>query len=91
MSNINNFIDSTGKIKVWPSKHDAKVQVLQYLADKFEYNRFYTEKEVNRVIESNHTFGDFFLLRREMIEKKLLSRTKSGDKYWRTDTKVCDK
>lgn len=85
MNNINNFIDGTGKIKIWPSKRDTKYMVLEYLADKFEYNRFYNEKEVNSIIESYHTFGDFFLLRRELIEKKLLSRTRSGDKYWRTD------
>jgi len=88
MSNINNFIDDTGKIKSWPSKHDFKFQVLEYLANKFEYNYFYREKEVNNIIESYHTFNDYFLLRRGLIESKLLSRTRNGAKYWRPDNSV---
>ena len=88
MSNINNFIDSTGKIKVWPSKHELKFQVLKYLSNKFEYNHFYSEKEVNNIIESYHTFNDYFLLRRGLIESKLLSRTRDGAKYWRPDDNV---
>jgi hypothetical protein len=85
MSNINNFIDSTGKIKSWPSKHELKFKVLEYIANKFEYNRFYTEKEVNNIIDNYHTFGDYFLIRRGLIESKLLSRTRTGSKYWRID------
>lgn len=88
MSNINNFIDDTGKIKIWPSKHDLKFQVLIYLSNKFEYNQFYSEKEVNNIIESYHTFNDYFLLRRGLIESKLLSRTRDGAKYWRQDDNV---
>lgn len=85
MNSISNFIDSTGKIKNWPSKYSLKLEVLKYLASKFEYNRFYSEKEVNNIIESYHTFRDYFLLRRELIESKLLSRTRDGAKYWVTE------
>lgn len=85
MKNINNYIDSEGKIRIWPSKHDLKFQVLEYLADKFEYDRFYTEKEINNIIDNYHTFGDYFLLRRGLVDYKLLSRTRNGARYWRTD------
>lgn len=88
MSNINNFIDSEGKIKAWPSKKDSKFEVLKHLADKFEYNHIYSEKEVNSIIESNHTFRDYFLLRRELIESKLLARTRNGAEYWRGQNKA---
>jgi hypothetical protein len=88
LNDISNFIDSTGKIKTWPSKYNLKVKILEYLAGKFEYNRFYNEKEVNSIIESYHTFSDYFLLRRGLIESKLLSRTRNGAKYWRPDADV---
>ncbi|OPJ64403.1 DUF2087 domain-containing protein [Clostridium oryzae] len=88
MSNVNNFIDSEGKIKAWPAKHDLKFKVLEYLANKFEYNCYYSEKEVNNIIENYHTFSDYFLLRRGLIESKLLSRTRNGAKYWRPDINV---
>ncbi|WP_271712886.1 DUF2087 domain-containing protein [Anaeromicropila herbilytica] len=86
MKNIDNYIDKDGKIKIWPSKHESKYQILLYLVENFEYNHFYTEKEVNMIIKDHHTFGDFFLLRRELIEKKLLKRTDDGAKYWRVDS-----
>jgi len=88
MKGIENFIDSAGKIKNWPSKKDLKLEVLKYLADKFEYNRFYSEKEINAIIDSYHLFNDYFLLRRGLIDSKLLSRTRDGAKYWRTEDKT---
>lgn len=81
--NIEQYLDENKKIKVWPSKRTMKDEVLAYLAEKFEPDIVYTEKEVNEIIKSWHTFGDFFLLRRELIEKKLLLRTNDGAKYWR--------
>lgn len=51
---------------------------LEYMVEKFEYSCIYNEKEVNNIIESYHTFGDYFLLRRDLIESGLLSRTRVG-------------
>lgn len=83
MDNIKRFLDDDGKIKIWPSKKDVKIEILRYLSNNFEYDKFYTEKEVNVIINENHTFNDYFLLRRGMIDYKFLSRTKDGAKYWR--------
>ncbi|HEX3029231.1 MAG TPA: DUF2087 domain-containing protein [Clostridia bacterium] len=82
---ISHFLDQENKIKVWPSKKDKKLEVLSYLSTKFESGRSYTEKEVNQVIESWHTFGDYFLLRRGLVDYHFLSRTKSGSSYWKED------
>lgn len=86
MDNINSiqrFLDDDGKINIWPSKKDVKIEILKYLSSNFEYGRFYSEKEVNAIINENHTFNDYFLLRRGMVDYKFLSRTKDGAKYWR--------
>lgn len=86
MDNINSiqrFLDDDGKINIWPSKKDVKIEILKYLSSNFEYDKFYTEKEVNAIIDENHTFNDYFLLRRGMVDYKFLSRTKDGAKYWR--------
>lgn len=83
MDNIQRFLDECGKIKTWPSKKDKKIEILKYLSNKFEYDKFYTEKEVNAIIDEIHTFNDYFLLLRGMIDYKFLSRTKDGAKYWR--------
>ena len=59
-----------------------KLAVLEYLAEKFDKDKDYTEKEVNHIIESWHTFGDYFLLRRGLVDYKLLCRTPDGSRYW---------
>lgn len=83
MINLTSFIDEDGQIIAWPKKHEKKRAVLQYLAQKFEPERRYTEREVNAVIAQWHSFGDLFLLRRGMIEEKYLCRTRDGSAYWR--------
>lgn len=85
MYNIDRFMDSEGKIKSFPAKREPRQAVLEYLATKFTLDRDYTEKEVNEIISSWHTFGDYFILRRELIEHKLLGRTSNGAHYWRIE------
>jgi GNAT superfamily N-acetyltransferase len=85
MGTVHNYLDNKGIIKIWPSKRTDKLIVLKYLVKAFQYNKFYTEKEVNRLIDENHSFNDYFLLRRELIDNKLLYRTRNGAKYWRGD------
>jgi hypothetical protein len=81
--NIDRWLDHQQKIKAWPSKKGKKTEILIYLAAKFEYGHDYTEREVNLIIDQWHTFGDYFLLRRELVESSLLSRTPNGVRYWR--------
>jgi Ser/Thr protein kinase RdoA (MazF antagonist) len=86
MKEINNFLDDKGRIKIWPAKHDTRLRVLKYIATKFEVGRFYSEKEVNALIDEWHTFGDFYLIRRGLIDHWLMSRTPNGARYWREET-----
>lgn len=79
------FLDDKDRIKIWPSKKEMKFEILSYLADKFECGRLYKEQEVNSIIENWHTFGDYFLLRRGLIDHCLLSRTRNGARYWREE------
>jgi predicted transcriptional regulator YdeE len=84
-SELERLLDESGKLKLWPAKKSTQRLALSYLAEKFEpaEAREYTEREVNALIESWHTFGDFFLLRRELIEGGFLKRLPNGSKYWR--------
>lgn len=85
MSDIMRFMDGKGRIKTWAAKKEVKFEILKYISTKFEHGRFYSEKEVNKVIEDWHTFGDYFLIRRGLIDNWLLSRTKSGSRYWKEE------
>lgn len=71
------------RIKQIPIKETHKRYVLKYLASKFEIGMEYSEGQVNAVIDKWHTFGDYFILRRELIDSGLLKRLPNGSKYWR--------
>lgn len=76
------FIDQEGKIKQVPVSLKKRCCVLSYLIEKFEENRRYNEKEVNEIISQWHTFNDYFLLRRLLVDEGYLLRTPDGSKYW---------
>ena len=82
--NIDQFLDSDGRITQLPRKHNARQAVLEYLIEKFDFECYYTERQVNEICNQWHTFDDFYLLRRELVDCKLLSREHDGSKYWRT-------
>ena len=76
--NISAFLDEKGKIRQWPAAGKTKIAVVGYLAGKFEKDRIYNEKEVNEIINQWHTFNDYFLLRRSLIDYKFMGRTRNG-------------
>lgn len=83
MSKLNNFLDDKGRVVKWPAKQVLKIEVVKYIAEKFVEDCFYSEKEVNEIIDQWHTYGDYFMLRRGMIDYKLLARTRNGAQYWK--------
>lgn len=80
--NISVFLDDDGKITRVPAPNRTRVPVLRYLAGKFEEGIVYNEKHVNAIIDAWHSFGDYFILRRLLIDYRFLARTADGTKYW---------
>ena len=62
-----------------PARFKKRQAILRWLAAKFEFDRRYTEREVNEIIQRHHP--DYASLRRYMIETKLMQRDKGV--YWR--------
>ena len=75
---IDSFLEY-GKLKSIPVQRKKKRVILELIAERFEYDRIYTEREVNLIIADLH--DDFCTLRRDMISEKLLDRNRDG--YWR--------
>jgi len=73
--------DGAGRLARWPTKRALQILVLWGLWLQFDAKRRYTEREVNEVLNRHHAFGDHCLLRRELIELKLLTRTPGGAEY----------
>jgi hypothetical protein len=76
------FLDADGKLKQWPAKHAIREEACAYIARQFQDDRDYTEQEVNAILASAHTFGDYFLIRRTMVDSGYLCRTPDGSRYW---------
>lgn len=68
-----------GKLKSIPVQRKKRKIILDKLVEAFEYDKEYTEREVNIIIADFH--DDFATLRRELVVEKLLDRKNSI--YWR--------
>ena len=80
------FLDESGRLKSYPTKQKKKLAALEYLATKLEPDKIYTEKEINRLINSWCLFRDPATLRREMYNNHLLNRTQDCSSYWAEKT-----
>ena len=72
-----------GKIQRWPKKTAEKEAVLGFVASQVPPEGKLAEKEINRIIMKNILFDDFTLIRRELIERGYLNRTRDCKEYWR--------
>ncbi len=82
MKRLENYLDSLGRVTIYPAKRQAKQVVLRYLISKFEPDRHYSEPQVNELLQLYHTFDDWALLRRDLFESGLLHRNRDGSRYW---------
>ena len=80
---LKKLYDTEGKLIQYPSKRPMRIIALGKIAEKFEPEKKYTEKEVNEIIRESITFGDIELVRREMFQYKMMGRLKDGSAYWR--------
>ncbi|UTR05865.1 DUF2087 domain-containing protein [Alkalihalobacillus sp. LMS6] len=70
-----------GKMTVFPRKEKKKLVILRYLMNDFEFDRNYSEKEVNQILQ--RTYDDFVTLRRYLIEYGFMKRDTEGSQYWK--------
>jgi len=84
------FLDDEGKLKQLPAKQSVRGLAYEYLAGKFEYDKDYSETDVNGILSFWHTFGDYFTLRRGLIESGWMLRLPDGSRYWKNKEKQPD-
>ena len=79
------FYDEQGLLKAWPAKGREKVreQVLQWLLSHFSSDDVLSEKQVSQRLCELHTFNDPASLRREMIVRGLMVRSRDCREYRR--------
>ena len=80
---MSQIINKAGQIIRWPKKPSDKERIIQFLAENFQSDKTYSEKEINTVINAHHLFEHTTLLRRELISRKKLARLDDGSQYWK--------
>ena len=68
-----------GKLKSIPAQRKKERIILEVIAEQFDFDCTYTEREVNLIIADFH--DDFCTIRRDMIAEKLLERENGS--YWK--------
>ena len=81
------YFDRQGRLSSWPARSGLQAACLWVLWSKLPPGHTFTEDELNRQIRANHLFGDHALLRRELCDLGLLSRTADGRQYRRVERK----
>jgi hypothetical protein len=75
--------DDAGRLVRLPNKFTVQQLVMWVLWTRFAPRRNYTEKEVNAILNAQHTFGDPATLRRELVNMRLLGRESDCSRYWK--------
>ena len=70
-----------GMLSEIPSKEKRRLAVLRHIAERFEPERRYTEKEVHTILKA--VFPDYVTVRRLMVEHEILTYHKDTNLYQR--------
>jgi hypothetical protein len=81
------YFNAEGRLSRWPSKHSHQAPCLWVLWSHIPARRTFSEKEVNALLTRWHDFGDYALVRREMIGLGMMIRTIDGSVYQRVEQK----
>ncbi|WP_293855448.1 DUF2087 domain-containing protein [uncultured Alsobacter sp.] len=77
--------DGEGRLVRWPGKHTERQLCLWAMWSHLPSRETVTEKQVNAALTAAHTFGDYALLRRELVDGGWLWRTSDCRQYRRIE------
>ncbi|MBX4897123.1 DUF2087 domain-containing protein [Rhizobium bangladeshense] len=82
---VQRSFDEELRLMRWPSRRTDQITALWLLWSQIPSAREMSEKEVSALLRDRHLFGDHALLRRELCELGLMSRTRDGSVYRRVE------
>ena len=77
--------DEAGRLIRWPNKFNEQATCLWVMWSRLPARESLTEQGISRLLDAMHSFRDFALLRREMVEQGLVSRTPDCRDYRRIE------
>jgi hypothetical protein len=79
------YFNASGHLVRWPTKFSHQEPCLWVLWSRLPPRTILSEPEINELLLANHLFEDPALLRREMKERKMVTRTLDGREYQRVE------
>jgi hypothetical protein len=87
LQRLSRYFDANGRWIRWPTKFSHQDPCLWVLWSKVPPRKTFSEREMNDMLLANHLFEDPALLRREMSERGMVTRTLDGRVYRRVERK----
>ena len=79
------YFDAAGQLIRWPGKHSHRLPCLWVLWSRLPAKQVLNEAAISRALQTLHRFGDHALLRRELCDQGLMTRTADGREYRRIE------
>ena len=81
VSELKSFLDEDMRLTGLPAKRKKQMLGLYLIADQLPTDGEWSERELNAVLNTLHTFGDPAMIRRELFELGWLDRDPYGRRY----------
>ena len=85
LERLTRYFDINGRLLRWPSKFSHREPCLWVLWSELPPRTTLSEREMNDLLRKNHNFDDPALMRRELKERKMVTRTLDGREYRRIE------
>lgn len=77
------YLDEEGRLTAFPTQQKKERAVLRHIVRVFEFDRRYSEKEVNQLLLQFNE--DNARLRRDLVDFGFMDREGGGGEYWRIE------
>jgi hypothetical protein len=90
LKHLARYFDARGLLNQWPGKQSYREMCLWVLWSRLKAGQMLSEEQINRQLRASHIFGDPALLRRELYDMGLVSRTADCREYRRIERRPPD-
>ena len=79
------YFDAEGVLRSWPARTNHQSLAMWVMWSRLPPRQQFSEIAISEMLDLWHGFGDRALLRRSMIDGRLVERTRDGRAYWRVE------
>ena len=87
VAKVSRHFDAEGRLLRWPGRAHHQALALWAVWSRIPAGEVFAEREFGALLDRWHTFGDAALLRRALVDARLVRRTQDGREYRRTEQK----